>query len=62
MIIKNIKIFLQNVWKNKLIVNTILETWFKFNVVFIQEPSWLTIHSISSSKIQEGEELVRVPN
>jgi len=39
MIIKDIKIFLQNVWKNNLIVNTILETQFEFNIVFIQEPS-----------------------
>ena len=38
MIIKDIKIFLQNVWKNNLIVNTILETQFEFNIVFIQEP------------------------
>ena len=38
MIIKDIKIFLKNVWKNNLIVNTILETQFEFNIVFIQEP------------------------
>ena len=50
MIIKNIKIFLQNMQKNNLIVNIILETQFKFDVVFIQEPSWSTIHSIPSSK------------
>jgi len=62
MIIKNIKIFLQNVQKNNLIVNTILKTQFEFNVIFIQEPSWLTIHSIPSFKSQEGKELVGVPN
>ena len=39
MIIKNIKFFSQNVWKNNLIVNTILETHFEFNILFIQELS-----------------------
>ena len=37
MVVKNIKVFSQNVWKNNLIVNTILETQFNFDVVFIQE-------------------------
>jgi len=48
--------------KNNLIVNTILEIHFKFNILFIQEPSWLTIHSIPSSKSRDSKELVRVPN
>ena len=38
MIIKDIKIFSQNVWKNNMIVNTILKTQFFFDVIFIQEP------------------------
>ena len=62
MIFKNIKVFLQNIWKNNVIVNTILETQFNFNVVFIQELFWMTIHAILSSKSRDGEELVRVPN
>ena len=62
MIIKNIKIFSQNVQKNNLIINTILETCFEFNVVFIQEPFWSTIHAILSSKSRDGKELVGVPN
>ena len=37
MIVKNIKVFSQNMWKNNLIVNTILEIQFNFDVVFIQE-------------------------
>ena len=61
MIIKDIKIFSQNVHKNNLIVNTILETKFSFNI-FIQEPSWTTIHSILSSRCSEGEKLVGAPN
>jgi len=36
MIFKDIKISSQNVQKNNLIVNTILETHFAFNIVFIQ--------------------------
>ena len=39
MIIKDIKIFSQNVWKNHLIVNTILETKFEFDIIFVQESS-----------------------
>jgi len=39
MIIKKIKIFSQNMQKNNLIINMILETHFKFNIVFIQELS-----------------------
>ena len=35
--VKNIKVFSQNMWKNNLIVNTILETQFNFDVVFIQK-------------------------
>ena len=35
MIFKDIKIFLQNMWKNNFITNTILETHFAFNIVFI---------------------------
>ena len=62
MIFKDIKIFSQNVWKNNLIVNTILETCFAFDIVFIQELSWLTIHTISSLKNRDGEELVRALN
>ena len=62
MIFKDIKIFLQNVWKNNLIVNMILETHFSFDVIFIQKPLWTTIHSIPNWKSRKGEVLVRVPN
>ena len=62
MICKDIKIFSQNVWKNNLIMNTILEVKTNFNIIFIQEPSWSTIHSISSSKSYKEESLVGVVN
>ena len=38
MICDILKFFSQNVCKNSLIVNTILETQMSFNIVFIQEP------------------------
>ena len=33
-----LKLFSQNIHKNSLIINTILETQMSFNIVFIQEP------------------------
>ena len=62
MICKDIKIFSQNVWKNNFIINTILEVKTNFDIIFIQEPSWSTIHSIPSSKSCEEESLVGVVN
>ena len=38
MIYDNLRIFSQNVQKNSLIVNTILETQSQFDIIFIQEP------------------------
>ena len=37
MIIKEIKIFLQNVQKNRSLTNTILEEQKEFDIIFIQE-------------------------
>jgi len=39
MIIKYLKLFLQNVYKNKLLTDTILENNENFDILFIQEPS-----------------------
>ena len=58
MIVKNLKIFLQNIQKNSLIVNTILETQSQFDIVFIQEPSWSEICRIPSSLDCKGETLM----
>ena len=58
MIIKNLRIFLQNIWKNSLIINTILETQSQFDIIFIQEPSWSEIRRISSSLDCKGEMLI----
>jgi len=59
MIINEIKIFSQNMWKNNLIV---LETQYLFNIIFIQELLWTMICSIPSLKSKEGDELVEVLN
>ena len=56
------KIFSQNIQKNYLIVNIILETKFKFNIIFVQESSWMTICLVPSSRNCKGDELVGVPN
>lgn len=62
MIIKNIKLFLQNIWKNKFFTNTILESNKKFNIIFIQELPWLFIQSILSSSDKEDKSLVDALN
>jgi len=62
MIIRDIKIFSQNIQKNNLIVNVILETKYNFDIICIQEPSWTTIHSLPSSRSCKGKELVGIPN
>ena len=60
MICDYLKVFSQNVQKNLLIVNTIFETWTDFNIIFIQELLWSTIHMISSASNQEGKILVGI--
>ena len=62
MILKELRIFSQNVRKSNLIVKMILEVNFNFDIIFIQEPSWTTIRSIPSSVDSEGVLLVRVVN
>ena len=62
MICDILKIFSQNIQKNSLIINTILENQTSFNIVFIQEPPWSAICTIPSSTSCGGEELVGVPH
>jgi len=56
------KIFSQNIWKNNLIMNTILEVNFNLDIIFIQELSWSTICSIPSSGNCKGKSSVGVVN
>jgi len=55
MILKFLKFFSQNVHKNRLLTDIILENNKNFNIIFIQEPYWLITHSILSSMSEEGE-------
>ena len=60
--LKNIKFFSQNIYKNSLIIYTILKICSVFNIIFIQELSWTYICSIPSLFNCDGKELVSVPN
>ena len=55
MIVRNLKIFSQNVRKNSLIINTILKTQHHFDIILIQEPPWSEIRKIPSSTNCDGE-------
>ena len=58
MILNKLNIISQNVCKNHLIVNTILETHSHFDIILIQEPSWSIIRQVPSSTNSEGENLI----
>jgi len=62
MICKSIKIFSQNIHKNNLLTNTILEAQRDFDITLIQELLWAFIQSILSSMSNGEEHLVEVPN
>ena len=62
MILKDLRIFSQNVHKSNFLINTILEVNQDFNILFIQEPSWTTLRSIPSHTNPEGTPLLGVPN
>ena len=55
MIVKNLKVFSQNICKNSVIINTILEIQNQFNIILIQEPPWSEIRKIPSSSNCDGE-------
>ena len=58
MILKNFKILSQNIQKNHLIVNTILETQSHFDIILIQEPPWSIICKVPSTSSSESENFV----
>jgi len=58
MITKNLKIFSQNVCKNSLNVNTLLEILVHFDIILIQEPPWSKICKIPSTSYCEREPLM----
>ena len=62
MICDILKFFSQNIRKNKLIVNTILEIQFSYNIIFLQEPLWPIIRSIPNSNSYKEELLISIPH
>ena len=55
MIVRNLKVFSQNVCKSSVIINTILETQNQFDIILIQELPWSEICKIPSSVNGDGE-------
>ena len=55
---KNLKIFSQNVCKNSLIINTLLDTLNQFDIILIQEPPWSEIRKIPSTANSNGKPLM----
>ena len=62
MILKDLKIFSQNIQKNNFLINTILGVNHNFDIIFIQKPSWTTIRTIPSSANCKGIPLIDIPN
>ena len=58
MILKNLKLFLQNVWKNRLLMDIILENKKEFDIIFIQEPLWSYIQTIPSLTSEEEDKVI----
>ena len=58
MIVRNLKIFSQNVCKNSLIINTILKTQHHFDIILIQELPWSEIRKIPSFMNCDGEPFI----
>ena len=58
----NMSFFLQNICKNKLLTDTILENNKTFDILSIQELSWSVICQIPSFTLEEGSDLIDTPH
>jgi len=58
MILKNLKILSQNVWKNYFIVNIILITQSQFDIILIQKLFWSITYKVPSTSSSEGKNFV----
>jgi len=58
MILKSLKILLQNVYKNALIIHSLLETQNCYNIILIQEPPWSEIQKVPSLSNSEGDPFI----
>jgi len=61
-IIKELRIFLQNVYKNYFLTDFILENNKNFDIIFIQEFSWSVIRTIPSLTSEKNKEVVGTLN
>jgi len=62
MILKTLYLFSQNVYKNRTLTDIIIENNKEFDILFIQEPSWLFIQTVPSLTSEEGDKVVDTPN
>jgi len=62
MILKTLCLFSQNVYKNRTLTDIIIENNKEFDILFIQEPSWLFIQTVPSLTSEEGDKVVDAPN
>jgi len=56
--LKSLKILLQNVHKNTLIIQTLLKTQKDYDIILIQEPPWSEIQKVLSPSNSEGDPLI----
>ena len=56
--LKSLKILSQNIQKNSLIVQSLLETQKDFDIILLQEPSWSEIRKIPSLSNCEEDPLI----
>ena len=62
MILKILNIFSQNVCRNRLLTDTLLENNKEFDILFIHKLPWSIIHNILSLIFEEGKEIVSALN
>ena len=55
-------IYSQNVWKNYVLVDSLLESQKNlYDILFIQEPPWNFIRFVSSTTSPGGQEIIGAP-
>ena len=62
MMLKDLKIFLQNIQKNNFLINIVLEVNQNFDIILIQKLLWTTLRTITSSTNSESIPLLGIPN
>jgi len=60
--LKNLCSFSQNIYKNRLLTEIILENEKEFDILFIQELPWYFIQNIPNSSNKEGNKIVGTSN